>query len=255
MRPFDITMTATLRPELIKITLDSHIENLFGDEIKKARLIVNVDMAGATENKDEVLHEVLGVLFSYPFRDVSLRVGTQPHFPTAFFWCWDQATAEYVFHLEEDWQMVQPLRIDDMQALMDDDRGLVHLRLSQFKSGELHCKNWNKFTHWNGDYFFVHSQDKGIIGWAGHPSLNRLSFMRNVLQYADRSANPEKQIKGRKYQHPINDFFEQSRFGVFTPQNCEPVVVDIGRQWMVDHGWAKAGNKAFFTNWQKVRSN
>lgn len=253
MIPFDVTMTATLRPELIKKTLDSHIKYLFATAAA-ARLIVNVDLAGA-ENRymNQRLRDTLDVIYSYPWRDVVLRIGVEPFFPAAFFWCFDQVLHKYVFHLEEDWEMLQDIDFDKMFELMEEEDDLVHLRLSEFVSTEKTLKCWNKYTYWNGDYFEVAQDDKGVIGWCGHPSLNRSSFMRPVLAMADRKRNPEKQIKGRRYNHPINDFIGESKFGVFSPQNSGKTVLDIGRAWMVEHGWVKAGNKSYFTNWTRAK--
>lgn len=247
---FDITMTATLRPELIKITLDSHIENLFKEDIKKAKLIINVDLAGAEEKyHDSKSRDVFLLVDKYPFRAVEMRVGNPPFFPAAFHWCWDHAKMPFVFHLEEDWEMMKPLNFSQMWSIMEKDSTLAHLRLSYFPSTEISCKNWNKFTYWNGEYFEVPCHDKCVIGWCGHPSLNRLSFMRKALSHSNRMANPEKQIKGRRGSHPINYLLDANKFGVFTPQDSSPIVRDIGRRWMVEHGYVKAGVKAFFTNW------
>jgi hypothetical protein len=254
MIDFEITMCATLRPDLIKRTLDSHIENLFKEDIQSAKLILNLDMAGAEgeEVKRDLVIDVLRVIESYPFRDYYYRIGTDPHFPTAFFWCWDRTRDQLVFNLEEDWLLKEKIDFKAMVKEMLDDESIVHLRLSQFSSTIETCKNWNKFTHWNGRWFEVLPEDKGVIGWCGHPSLNRRSFMAAALTYANRRKNPEKQIKGRRYSHPINDLFRESRFGVFTPQNSPAAVVDIGREWMVQNGYVKEGNKAFFTKWRKV---
>lgn len=251
---FDITMTATLRPELIERTLRSHIKYLFRECIRKARLIINIDMTGEKDKNLKVkkMEEILCFLEHYPFRSLSFRIGEPANFATAFFWCWDQAKTKYVFHLEEDWEMKQRVSFEKMVGLFDRDQSLVHLRLSSFVSTSESCKNWNKFTHWNGKYFEVAPEDKCVIGWAGHPSLNRLSFMQQALSYANRRSNPEKQIKGRRGVHPINDLLDRSRFGVFTPQNSKKVIEDIGREWMIQNGWAKRGNKAFFTEWEET---
>jgi hypothetical protein len=42
------------------------------------------------------------------------------------------------------------------------------------------------------------------------------------------------------------------RYGVFAEQNQPPVIRDIGRKWMIENGYRKAGNKAFFTQWEEI---
>ena len=41
------------------------------------------------------------------------------------------------------------------------------------------------------------------------------------------------------------------RYGVYIKQNSAPMVKDIGRDWMIKSGYRKAGNKAWFDQWEK----
>jgi len=248
---FDITCTATLRPELLATTLSSFTRNLFKERISCAKLIINIDMVGVEEHrKKQKLIDVIEVIDRFPFYRREIRIGRDPHFPTAFCWCMDEVSSKYFFHLEEDWELLFPIDFEAMWKLFDEYGNLAHLRLSSFLSEELTCKNWNKFLHWNGQFFEVFFDEKLSIGWAGHPSLNRSSFIKQCLPYIDRMANPEKQIKGKI--HPeITEAIKKMRFGSFHPQNSQGSIVDIGREWMVNNGWSKAGNKAWFTNWER----
>lgn len=250
-------MTATLRPDLIERTLSSHTKYLFKECICKARLIINIDFAGEENLKLQTAKfiRIIELLDNYPFRAVTFRPGNDPDFARAFFWCHDNTTSDYVFNLEEDWEMKYPIDFFEMFRMMERDTTIAHLRLSAFVSEEGTCKNWNKFTYWNGYFFEVTPAERGIIGWCGHPSLNKRSFLSDVLRYCDRTKNPEKQIKAKRHPHPINMLISSHRFGVFTPQRHPKVVEDIGRSWMVNHGYEKEGNKAFFTQWRKVSKN
>lgn len=256
MKKFDITCTATLRPELLSVTLKSHYENLFrnNDNIRNARFIINIDKTGAKRNQHESkVYDILKIIEQYNFYDIVFRIGHKPHFPTAFIWCMEQLENKLVFHLEEDWQLVQHINFNNMLEMFDKYKSLVHLRLSAFNSGGYQCKNWNRFLNWNGDFFEVKQEEKGTIGWCGHPSLNRVSFIKDCLEFIDISKNPEKQIKGRKYSHPINSIINMSRFGCYHKPNTLKAEIDIGRKWMVENNWAKSGNKAWFTNWEKIK--
>jgi hypothetical protein len=255
MEDFDITCTATLRPELLERTLSSFTKHLFRQCIERARLIINIDCAGADPDlKDKKINEILSVIDHYPFREVTFRIGDPPHFGHAFVWCMNQIETPLFFHLEEDWEMIMDIDFEEMMNTMDVDYKLVHLRLSTFVSGEKTCKNWNKFLDWNGMYFEVKPDERGVIGWAGHPSLNRSFFIQHMLKFINKDKNPEKQIKGVRGNHPRNDLFTYYHFGSFHPQNSGKAIIDIGRQWMVDKGYAKAGNKAFFTRWERSQN-
>jgi len=251
---FDITCTATLRPELLDRTLSSFTKNLFKERISCARLIINIDITGCDLDNPGIvmdkLEAIRDVIHNYPFYEMYPRMCSKPNFPDAWCWCMDQVKSKYFFHLEEDWELLFPIDFEAMWDLFEEYGNLAHLRLSTFQSVNSSCKNWNKFLYWNGDFFEAINEDKFTIGWAGHPSLNRSSFLKECLLHINRELNPEKQIKGKI--HPkITEAIGKHRFGSFHPQNSPKSIVDIGREWMVNNGWVKAGNKAWFTNWER----
>lgn len=249
MKTFDITTTATLRPDLLKRTFNSHIEHLFGDHIKKANLIINIDKIGCKKRKErKKVQKIMEYISSLPFKRVSMNVSDQPHFPSAICWCLSKIGEPLTFHLEEDWELTQKIDFEAMVREFENNETLAHLRLSAFNSTEKHqLKTWNKFCKWNGSWYEVPHNLKGTIGFCGHPSLNRTSFLRFFYGIMDKSKNPEKQIKGN-YPEIL-----RSRFGVFQKQLAPASIKDIGRQWMITHGFKKEGSKAWFTNWCKAK--
>lgn len=253
MELFDITCTATLRPELLRRTFESHKKYLFGESIHCARLIINVDLVGVDDQDQgrKALSEIFDFIHGMNFYTVKWNIGQPGNFAKAWFWCMDQLDPkkEFFFNLEEDWELIEPIDFQKMAALMKLDPYIAHLRLSQFPSTHNRLKNWNKFLVWEGSYFRVLYEEAGSIGWCGHPSLNRIDFMKACLPYMDRSKNPEKQIK--HHIPGIRDIINHHTFGSFHPQDTPPAVVDIGRDWMIRNNWKKAGNKAFFTNWER----
>ena len=248
---FDIACTATLRPELLEKTLSSFNKNLFNNNIGKYRLIINIDLVGA-DNKREKLSEVLEVINHFNFNRVILRWSDNPNFATAWFWVMSMTTEAYVFYLEEDWLLLRNVNLRKMINLFEEDNTLAHLRLSAFPSSERSLKSWNKFTYWNGSYFSVEEDDKFSIGWSGHPSMNKTNFLRQAISQMNYASNPEKQIKGKRYPCRMNNILLEHSFGVFIKPSEKKQIVDIGRKWMVENGFKKSGNKAFFTQWEKV---
>lgn len=247
VKPWDLMCTATLRPELLKRTFDSHIKGLFKHHINKANLIINIDKVGSN-NPEKALKEILEYIGHIPFNKVSMNISDKPMFSKAFCWCLSQLTTEFTFNLEEDWELLHWFDFEDMLMLFEEDPELMHLRLSQFKStGDDTMKTWNKFIKWNGEYFEIPPNLRGLLGFAGHPSLNRTAFFNFFKLILNPLSNPEKQMKGN---HPI---LLNSKFGVYHPKKATPpAVIDIGRDWMRKNGYQKKGIKAFFTTWEKI---
>ena len=242
----DVTIVATHRPELLERTLASFFKNLWSIKDGSLRAVINVDPVGSDTDK---YFDVLDVCLKY-FADVKINRSEKGNFPAACKWIWENATADYIFNLEEDWELLYAIPWYSMLRVMDLDPKLAHLRFSIFRSTQLTCKNWRYFYNWNGLYFQCRDEDKGSVGWCGHPSLNRKEFMREALPLIDFKNNPEKQIKGRGEMRSVIDKWN---FGSYIQPNNSANIRDIGRQWMINNGYIKKGkNKEWFTEWEKI---
>lgn len=249
---FDLVVIATLRPELLKVTLESFTKNLFGEELNDANLIINIDIIGCNKvDEGKKFIEVQSIIEQYDFREILVHANEEPDFAKAWFWAMNHTTNDLIFYLEEDWQLLQKINFQNMTKLFQDDPKLAHMRLSQFPARETTSKNWNKFMVWNGKYFEPKIEDKGAIGFCNHPAFNRRSFINRCLNVMDWELNPEKQIKSRRYLHPMNGIIMDHNFGAYIRPMQPPQIEDIGRLWMKNHGWVKKGNKAYFTTWER----
>ncbi|RLA00565.1 MAG: hypothetical protein DRQ42_05245 [Gammaproteobacteria bacterium] len=245
----DITITATRRPELLDKTLSTFCRYLFFTEPftpKDYYVYINVDPVGVNTTSESIV----SIVKDY-FPNVKFRIAKKAHFPTAFLWCWDMTTSNYVFHLEEDWECLRPLSLINMINIMEiPTYKLVHLRLSQWKS-ETQLKNWNQFLDFNGSFFQVPENIKGTIGFCGHPSLNTRWFIKTCLHDLSELRNPEKQIKWRN--KALWKWMEDKTFGCYQLQHEPAAIKDIGRAWMVQNNWKKKGSKEWFTEWERGR--
>jgi hypothetical protein len=239
----DITMTATRRHKLIKQTLSSFKQNLFHENC--AGVIINIDPFGPDNGPGEVLSTVRKY---FPLR--AARMAVTANFATAFKWIWSQTTMEYIFHLEDDWELLMPVDLDKMLEIMGNNPDLAILRLPWKRTNTDSAKNWKYYFPWNGDFFECPEEHRREVGFCGHPSLIRGEFVRNIVNYISINKNPEKQFH---HGHPeIMKEIDKWRYGVFAEQNQPPVIRDIGRKWMIENGYRKAGNKAFFTQWEEI---
>ena len=113
---------------------------------------------------------------------------------------------------------------------------------------EYGMKNWKYFYPFNGEFFECPKHLRREVGFCGHPSLIRGEFVQNIAPYLDQEKNPEKQ-----FHHGRPELMQEIdcwRYGVFAEPNQPPAIRDIGRKWMIQNKFKKAGSKAFFTQWE-----
>jgi len=242
MTAIDITMTATIRPELIRETLGSFKRNLFLNH--PCKLIINVDPVG--EKQDPA--KIVDIAREY-FPTVKFRISPKPHFGRAFKWCWSEVEADLVFHLEEDWELLQEVDLQAMINLLNLEPDLAILRLPAFKANENNMKNWNLFFKWNGRYFECPHDHRTAAGFSGHPSLIRSEFVKSTRELLIEELNPEKQFH---YKRIVKREVLKWRYGVFSQPNHPAYIRDMGREWMIKNRFAKQGVKGFFTQWVEI---
>lgn len=237
----DLTVTACIRPQIIRRTLSSFKRNLFKDV--PCRLILNVDQVGEYGTKYEIYN------IAQQFFKGICRITETPSFPEAFIWTWSQTKRDFVFHLEDDWELLRPVDIYAMFRIMEKYEDLAVLRLPYKSTGLQSAKNWKYFFPFNGDFFECPEELRQEVGFCGHPSLIRGEFVRRAVVHLDPKKNPEKQ-----FHHGNPGLIAEVlrwRYGVYAGPNEPAAIRDIGRKWMVKEGFKKAGNKAFFTEWER----
>lgn len=239
----DITMTATKRPAVLDVTLGSFKRHLFRDT--DCCLILNIDPVGLSIPASAV-SLVAGQYFNHRIE----KVPSTASFPAAFHWAWFQAKNDFVFNLEDDWELLRPVDLDDMIKVMERNHDLAVLRLPWKPLGETASKNWKYFFPWNGNFFECPARLKRSIGFCGHPSLIRGDFVRATVRHLNTEKNPEKQFH---YNSKVVAEVDKWRFGVYGFPGQPAAIRDIGRRWMVGAGLQKAGSKAFFTTWEAVK--
>jgi hypothetical protein len=244
----DITITATSRPDILRSTLTSFCANLFRPHMNIIHnVFINIDPIGPGTQQD-----TLAVCREFfPGRIITAHLSDTASFPKAFVWCWQQTlstNSSCVFHLEDDWELLESVDLRELFLLLYLYPDLSVLRLSAFQSGTHIMKCWDKFISWNGTFFEIPPNLRGLLGFCGHPSLIRKEFIQTVLPHIDDTKNPEKQIKGVNKQ--FGNYILSHRFGVYQHQDSPAIIRDIGRQWMTKHGYRKSGSKAWFTQWE-----
>ena len=239
----DITCTATRRPEILDKTLASFKKNMFHD--RPCCLIINVDPVG-----DDILSSEIFALASEYFPRIVYRSPDEANFPQAFIWTWTHATSDFVFHLEDDWELLVPIDLDAMLAKMKEIPDLMGLRL-HWRRTEEECKPFARTIPYNAEDGFFEPVEamRNPEGICGHPTLFRHKFISTVLPYMTLDKNPEKQLRYNKHTAQV---IREHRWGIWGKQFEPPQIRDLGRAWIADSGWRKAGSRAFFKKWEKI---
>ncbi len=243
-----ITMTATRRRDILYKTLKSFQEYFLGPYTNiRYKYVVNVDPVGPSTIEE--IKVMLAELVPYT---LDITCPDTASFPRAFRRVWTkvlETNADLVFHLEDDWELLRHISLPDMLYTFLSYPDLAILRLSAFRSGPTSMKIWNRWTEYNGDFFQISDAERGLLGFAGHPSLIRREFVELATKVLDGKSNPEKQLKGR---NPVlKPYFGSHIFGVYNTPDSPALIRDLGRKWMIKNGYRKVGSKAHFTNWEK----
>jgi hypothetical protein len=227
----DIVTTSTIRPEIIDKTYASFTKYLLKN-MDDYRLLINVDPIG---DKKSCQDDVLRIAKKY-FKNVIYNFPDKPSFTKSVIWLWSHTTSDYVFHLEDDWVILQSVDINDMINLMNKYSKLCAMRLSKGTMGA-GGKILKSFP-----CSYVDSIDKKKFQLfpriSLNPSLFRGEFVRGSAKIMTPDINPESQlVKGWARKHrdfdssEIDRYLEGWDYGVYTAVGSSPLVSDIGRKW------------------------
>jgi hypothetical protein len=210
--------TAMLRPELLAKTYESFRQHLQGIDLQKTQLFINIDPAPAAGSATAVL-DVANQFFG----KVTPRLSPAPSFPAAVKWCWQQADTDYLFHLEDDWQLLRPFNVSRAVEVMDAKPNLIQCVLRAYKY----------------DLAGKYAYDKFVLS----PHVSRRSFYQRMGSVMTTDRNPEQQLRlheaARGCGKEVNHIQCTNRI----------LVKDIGRQWLHKSGYKRPKLKYKFTRW------
>lgn len=194
-----VTTTAMPRPELLDITYKSFQKHMPWLDFKKMTLFLNIDrFPGGHEPviEEENIGKVLSIASSY-FGTVVSNIGYSC-FPKAVKWVFSQVNKEFVFNLEDDWELL--CDIPESSVSFFENSKIIQVGYRAWK---------------RNDPRFVLS-----------PSFIRSSFCSLVASKMNDGRNPEEQIRG------LNPFKTDESF-IYWPFETDKVLLkDLGRSWI-----------------------
>jgi len=209
MTKVDFTMTAVIRPKLLAGTLQTIKKYI----MKKQpgidfRLIINVDPIGAAVDPMRVVE-----VAQNHFKNVVYNIPDKPSFPKAVKWIWSQSTAPYVFHWEDDMDILRSIDIVQMIYILSKYKDISSLRLykgaTPRKGKALHAFK-GKWIY-NKDGFYVSNRWKDQFGL--NPILIKQEFISEAVKRMVDHTNPEKQFRySQQYMRPL---IEKWKYAIF----------------------------------------
>lgn len=209
----DFTTTAMTRPQILQSTYASFSRNLRGVEFKQSRLFINVDPL-PSGNPLEVVDTAKKF-----FGEVRYRIGETDCFAAAVKWCWSQPDTEYIFHLEDDWNLTEPINIHDMITEISKDRWFQVILRAYPKQQNLSLA----------------------------PSLIKKYMYQSYARKFVTNINPEVQMKKQRgIEWSAGEETILPDAATVWPQRI--VLKDIGRPWLLKSGYSHGPG---FTRWVK----
>jgi hypothetical protein len=236
----DITMTAVLRPKVLNATLKSFEKHLF-KSFSDHRLIVNIDPVG-----DSTTDAVLNVIYDFfPKDNVYYRCPNTPHFGVAAQWVWSKVESEFVFHLEDDWRLLEDVSLQDLFDILSTSMDMGSIRLLICK--EKYMKGY--FKDVKSKHFTINNK------LSLNPCLCRGVYLRKLSSMMNPSKNPELQVV---HASPTSKFgkFTSSWKHVVYDHKKNPIVENIGKNWRIKRNLIrKRSDFVTWTNTNKEEKN
>jgi len=193
-----VTTTSMPRPELLEITYKSFQRNMPWLDFKKMTLFLNIDHfpgGHEPEKERENIEKNIAVASCY-FDKVISNLGDSS-FPKAVKWIFSQANKEFVFNLEDDWELLCNIPEDSVRFF--ENKEIIQVGYRAWK---------------RNDPRFVLS-----------PSFIRSSFCNFVASKMNDGRNPEEQIRG------INPY--KKELFIYWPLETDKIILkDLGRTWI-----------------------
>lgn len=208
------TTTATNRPKILDRTYDSFHRHISDIDLRECKLIINIDPLPSSEK----IEDVIRVAKKY-FGEVVYNIPEKANFTSAINYLWSKADADYIFHIEDDWLLIEKIELLKITKQLSENENLLQCILRAY------------------DYKY----DKMVLS----PSIIKKCLYNKIGGILNPNLNPEIQLRDigiTKYE--IN----KTRLSVCGEH---PIVEDIGRKWIEKSGFKRPDKKAHFNSWIK----
>lgn len=214
-----ICTSAMCRPELLRVTYGSFIEQCQDLDSVNISVLLNVD---PLPSKRDPL-AVISTAESF-FDSVVSNVPHKPNFSNAVDWLWTNAKTPFIFHLEDDWRFVRPFHLQDMLQHFRDDKQVYQVRMKK-RSG-------------NGS--------RKIVSLA--PSVVHESCFKTMAGKFSSDMCPETSLH-----EAVGGILKSYKYNCVI-YGSKSMVVDTGRAWAAKAGVARPKLKRDFVSWVDIKT-
>jgi hypothetical protein len=240
----DIAMTAVLRPSIFEETILTIKKCVCQNELERYRLIINIDCIGEDVRPSKIVK-----IAKKNFSTVISNVSFCPSFPRAVKWVWSTVTAPYVFHWEDDVNILRKIDVNNMIRILKKYKKLSSLRLYKQSTPKRNViRTFSCKWIYNEDGFFVAKDWKAQFGL--NPILIKKEFIDQALPKMRDDINPEKQFRaGQSYMRSV---IKDWNYGLYTkPGESRLVDGRKGQKWKNEVGLDKPIGRTFI-EWIKI---
>lgn len=240
--PIDITMIATMRPEVITQTLGSITQYV---KCKSGlRLILDVAPVGVDEgvNQEDIVaiaKEIMGdenVIART--RKVSLQAEAQR-------WVWSRSESEHVLQWEDDWVATRTVNLDNIIPLFDEfpDTAMVFI--------DRVGKSVRNYQGYHGMFRNVKRNVYRRIkhkNFGGPPAVICRPFIVGVCNHIKDDESLDITCRTKAGQKFLKDW----EFLVYST-SPHGMVSDIGKMWRAQHGLKMSKKTKYGVRWEKIK--
>ena len=226
---YDLTMIAGHREALLARTLESFARNVF-PHFPVRRIIANIDRFMG----DEAEGDRCEALIRRQFPEVTIFRPEAPGFAAAVIRTWSATTAPRVMHLEDDWIALEPIVLEQVEALFKPDVAAVtFLNANKRTRRRRHQTVGRLVTNDDGT-----SEKIDVNAFSTSPGVFDGPFLREAARRMKPDLDPEKQF----FLETNLDLEEHAlrwKCMFLRGKNQLSIIEDIGRQARADAGLVK----------------
>jgi len=229
MPPIDITLICGRRPELLAITLQSFSDHLFCN-FKIDRFIANLDPFAGNDDA----HSECRRLITERFKDAVIIEPSKPSFGMAVKQAWSNSSAEFIFHMEDDWVLDEAVNPGDVFPFLNGKVKALQLASEEIRAGDSPFKVHRKKRRFLG----IPLGYKLISIFGTSPGFWDGAVARTCASLMDPNLDPEKQMRP-PFNPPLSKFLGQYRCRLLHSKSGGNLIRDIGREWRMNRGITK----------------